>query len=201
MTERERSERHDEDDYWGHDVFLGELQLGRETSAVRLRVHVADEPYHLREALFPLAHPTGARTYVHAQPYVLEPQIALSVGLYPTPDRTGAIGEVVDTAWEGMRHRDIGNAQAWYYPADRVMVLWECFLTDAVRQDDPLADPTLATVWTGFERILLERFAGVERIATPSWEHLYERPAWQQFLSGQGYGPDSPGCFVKELSG
>jgi hypothetical protein len=85
MTERERPEQNDEDDYWGHDVLLGEARLGRETSTVRLRLHLSEEPYHLREALFPLAHPTGGRTYVHGQPYVLEPQITLSFGLYRTP--------------------------------------------------------------------------------------------------------------------
>ena len=53
-----------------------------------------------------------------------------------------------------MRHRDIGTAQAWWYPADRVLVLWECVLDDAVRRDDPNGDGVLATVWSGFERVL-----------------------------------------------
>ena len=28
---------------------------------------------------------------------------------------------------KGLRQNQVGNAQAWYYPADGVMVLWECF--------------------------------------------------------------------------
>ena len=73
-------------------------------------------------------------------------------------------------------------------------------LEDRVRHEDPLQDALLGTVWTGFERVLLDRFPGTARIATPSWEEVYERPAWQQFLANQGYLPYSPGCFVKDLA-
>ena len=121
--------------------------------------------------------------------------ITLSIGLYPTPTESGTIGEVVDSTWEGIRHREIGTAQAWWYPADRVLMLWECYLNDDVRQEDPLTEQVLVMVWTGFEGALRDRFA------TPSWEDLYERPAWQQFLAGQGFEPFTPGCFVKELAG
>jgi len=30
--------------------------------------------------------------------------------------------------------RAAGNAQAWYYPADRVLVLWECYLYERARK-------------------------------------------------------------------
>ena len=191
-----------EDDYWVDDLAIGQARIGTETSTVRLRLHAAEECYYGRAAgeLIPLTHPEGVATYIHAQPYVLEPAITFSIDLFPTPTETGAIGEVVDSGWAGMRHRDIGTAQAWWYPADRVVVLWECVLDDAVRQDDPNGDGVLATVWTGFERALLDRFPAARRVATPSWEDLYERPAWQQFLGGQGYEPFTPGCFVKDLA-
>jgi hypothetical protein len=200
MGEREPTPGND-DHYWTDDRSIGEAPIGRERSAVRLRLYVSEEPDHLREALYPLAHHPGRRTCVHAQSYVLAPAIALPVGLYPTPTEAGAIGEVTGAEWEGMRHQDIGNAQAWYHPADRVLILWECFLDEAVRQNDPLTDPVLATVWTGFEGVLLDRFPQTQRIATPSREDLYERPAWQQFLAGRGYQPFAPGCFVKEVAG
>jgi hypothetical protein len=189
-----------EDDYWSADLAIGEARIGREISAVRLRLRVSDEPYRGRGELYPLAHKSGRRTYVHGRPYILEPAITLSVGLYPTPTETGAIGEVIDATWEGMRHREIGNAQAWYYPADRLLVLWEAYLHDFVRQAEPLGDAALATVWAGFEGALRDRFPHAQRIATPSWEDLYARPAWQQFLAGQGYAPFAPGCFVKDLT-
>jgi hypothetical protein len=78
------------------------------------------ERYHGRNVaeLVPLAHPVGERGYVHARPYVLEPEITLTVGLFPTLREGGAVGEVVDSAWEGMRHVEIGQAQAWHYPAN-----------------------------------------------------------------------------------
>ncbi len=203
MTEREPPLRADEDEYWQHDLAIGEAPIGGETSTVRLRLHASEERYHGRGGgeLIALAHPEGVATYVHAQPYVLEPAITLSIDISPTSTRAGVIGEVVGSDWAGMRHRDIGDAQAWWYPADRVLMLWECFLNDQVRQADPLRDDVLAVVWTGIERVLLDRFPAARRVATPSWEELYERPAWQQFLGGQGYQPFSLGCFVKDVLG
>jgi hypothetical protein len=189
MHERE----HDTDPYWTDDFLLAEAPVQGEPSAVRLRLHRAEE-------LVPLAHRTGTRAYVHAKPYVLEPELTLSVGLYPAETDQGAIGEVLSSDWVGMRQREIGQAQAWFYPADRLLILWECFLEDQFRHDDPLHDPALAAFWTGFEGVLLARFPQTRRIATPSWEDLYERPAWQLFLGGQGYEAFSPGAFVKELS-
>jgi len=70
---------------------------------------------------------------------------------------------------------------------------------DQWRHSDPLHDELHAFIWQGFEQVLLNRFFGAQRIATPSWENLYERTAWQMFLGGQGYESYSPGCFVKEL--
>ncbi|MGH2530923.1 MAG: hypothetical protein ACRDJW_01335 [Thermomicrobiales bacterium] len=198
MTEREPIIDND-DAYWGHDVVLGEARIGRETSTVRMHLHVSDEPYYLREELLPLRHKSGDRAYVHGRPYVLEPEIRLTVDLYPTPTQDGAVGTVASSEWEGMRHREIGNAQAWYYPADHLLVLWECYLFDFARQKEPIGDTALRLVWTGFEETLLNRFPDAARIATPSWEDIYERPAWQQFLAGRGYEPFSPGCFVKKL--
>ena len=191
-----------EDEYWTHDLLLGEARIGRETAAVRLKMHVSDEPYRSRAAadIVPLAHSVGRATYLHAKPYVLEPAITLTIGLFPTPADQGVIGEVERADWEGMRHREIGNAQAWYYPADRLLVLWECYLTDWCRQENPLTDPALAVVWTGFEGLLRDRFPAAARMVTPSWEDLYEKVDWQQFLAGQGYAPVSPKAFGKELA-
>jgi hypothetical protein len=199
MTERER--HREPDPYWTDDVLLGEVPLPGGPALVRLRAHHAVERYHGRNVaeLVPLAHPVGERGYVHARPYVLEPEITLTVGLFPTLREGGAVGEVVDSAWEGMRHVEIGQAQAWHYPADRLLVLWEGYLFDRWRSADPMHNPALAAVWRGFEEHLLARFPDTERIATPSWEDIYERPAWQAFLSQHGYAPATPGVFVKEL--
>jgi len=128
----------------------------------------------------------------------LEPAATLTVDLSPSPAASGGIGEVADARWIGLQHRRLGTAQAWASPADRLLVLWECVLDDWVRRNSPLTDPVLTTVWSGFERVLTLWFPQAVRIATPSWEDLYERPAWQQFLAGQGYEPITPGCFAKQ---
>lgn len=36
------------------------------------------------------------------------------------------IGEVVESRLGSMERHIIGSAQAWYYPVDRSLVLWEC---------------------------------------------------------------------------
>ena len=74
---------------------------------------------------------------------MLEPEITLTVGLSSTPREMGAVGEVVDATWKGMRHVEIGQAQAWSYPAERLLVLWECYLFDRWRLADPLQDRAL----------------------------------------------------------
>lgn len=198
MTEREQPPQ---DEYWTADLALGEARVGRETALVRLRLHRSAERYHRREGaeFVPLAAPAGVRHYVHAQPYLLEPRITLAVGVYPAPTTQDAIGEVVSATWEGMRHRALGQAQAWHYPADRLLVLWECYLLDPWRHADPTQDPLQALLWQGFERVLVERFPHADRIVTPSWENLYARPAWQAFLGGQGYAPVGHGVFGKPL--
>jgi hypothetical protein len=115
----------------------------------------------------------------------------------PTLPETGVIGEIVDSHWAGMRHVEIGQAQAWYYPAERLLVLWERYLFDHWRLADPVRDPALHGLWQRFEAELLARFPEAERLATPSWEDMYERPAWQTFLRQQGYAPATTGAFVK----
>ncbi len=86
MSERER----EIDPYWTEDRLLGEAVVQDESSLVRLRLHVSDEPYHAstREELVPLAHRTGSRTYVHAKPYVSEPSI--NPHRRALPDRDGS---------------------------------------------------------------------------------------------------------------
>lgn len=190
------------DPYWSEDLLLGETRIDRETSLLRLKLHVADEPYRGRTAadLVPLTHRTGVAIYLHGQPYILEPAITLAVDLNRTPNTAGTVGRVGSTSWDGMRHRPIGNTQAWYYPADRLLVLWECFLEDRYRQDNPLSDRALQAVWTGFEDLLRVRFPAARQIITPSWEDLYEKVDWQHFLGSHGYSPSTPRSFSKQLA-
>lgn len=197
MREYEPPSEHD-DPYWTDDLAFGEaVVVAGARSMVRLRWHQSEERIRHHDELLPLAEKTDRRAYVHARPYVLEPAISLTIGLYPRETSPGIIGEVVDLSRHGMRQRELGQAQAWYYPADKLLMLWECYLFDPVRQCDPTTDQLHAFVWRGFEQTLLARFPATERITTPSWEDLYERQAWQQFLGGEGYLPYSQGVFLK----
>lgn len=194
MSEREPAA----EPYWTEDHLLGEALLPAGPSLVRLRLHQSEDVIPDRLSLVPLAHPTGSRVYIHVKPYVLEPEIALTAELSPAHRMTGKVGDVVASTWEGMRHVAIGQAQAWFYPGDRLLLLWECYLLDSYRQDDPLGDPALAGLWQGFEAELWRRFPEAVRLATPAWEDIYERPAWQAFLAQHGYAPGTAGIFVKE---
>jgi hypothetical protein len=118
------------DPYWTEDVGLFEGMFRYthgEPRIVRARVHRSEETYHLdgldRE-IVPVAAPTGTRTYVHLQPYLVVPDIRLTVALAPRLHSDGAIGEVVATEERGGRRQPIGKAQAWHYPADGTLVIW-----------------------------------------------------------------------------
>jgi hypothetical protein len=166
-----------EDDVWSHDLVLGEAWVGDHPSLMRCTLQVADEPYREHHAPFPLTHAEGVRTSILAAPYILEPATTRSVDDAPSLTTSGILVEEVDATKTGLRQHRLGTAQAWAYPADRLLVLGACLLDDGVRQESPLSDPVLTTVWTGFERVLMHWFPQVERIATPSWEDHYERPA------------------------
>lgn len=196
MPESERHDRFQEDPYFQHDELIGDVVLRGEPYGLRLKLHDAEERFRDHKELFPLTQRTGTRRYFHAKPYVLEPEITLTVGLSPTPQPDGALGEVTGSEWHGLRHREVGQAQAWYYPADRGLMIWECFLLDRYREEEPSRDMTLGVLWSGFERTLLARLPQPERIVT-TWEDLYPRPAWQLFLESQGYAPYGPATFAK----
>jgi hypothetical protein len=194
MSERERVHDH----YWQDDVTIGEGLIGRSPHTIRMRVHSAREHFRHHHELLSLSVAAGERIYVHAKPYILVPDITLSVGLYERPTTTGAIGEVTGSDWTGMRHEEIGQMQAWYYPNpnDRLVMLWECYAEERYRALDPRDDATLAVLWSGFERWLIHRFPEAERLAT-TWEDLYPRSAWHAFLADQGYQQVAPAAFAK----
>jgi hypothetical protein len=190
---------HERAPYWQADVALGEGTFFRgETYGIRMRLHEATGRYFGRHEIVPLSRPAGERTYVHAKPYILVPDVTLTVGLSRQPDAGGAIGAVTGSEWRGMRHEEIGQAQGWYYPSDRLVVLWECFPEERYRtSDDPRQDTTLGVLWDGFERWLGDRFVAARQLVT-TYEDMYDRPAWQAFLEERGYRPMTPVAFVKE---
>jgi hypothetical protein len=202
MREREQPQQHEP--FWPIDVMVGEGRFAGETSTIRLQARITEERYRhsdSRDEIVPLTTRAGTRWYVLAQPYLLEPAISMRIGLYPSPRPDGAIGEVLSSEWEAMRHVVIGNAQAWLYQEDHTLIVWEAYLHGRWRQPDPVQDEALKTLWSGFERLLLERLPPVERIAVPSREPIYEgqKERWQAFLRELSYEPVNERAFGKEV--
>ena len=190
-----QAQQRERDSYWTGDVglFEGRFRYTHgEPRIVRARVHLNEETYHLdaldRE-IVPVAAPTGTRTYVHLQPYLVMPDIRLTVALTPGSQPDGAIGEVVASDERGGRRQPIGKAQAWWYPADGTLVIWECLLEDHLR-DMPLGeDVNMRRLWLGVEDYLTTRFPATARIVTPFDDPLFETPAYRAFLGSLGYAP------------
>jgi len=107
----------------------------------------------------PLQAKSGTRIDVLAKPYILIPDYTFTIGMYSQPTEQGVIGEVIGSDWVGMKQQEIGQAQGWAYPADRTLILWEAYLHDWCRADDPRSDETLKTLWTGFEGFLLKHLS------------------------------------------
>jgi len=111
------------------DEALGEIELqerpsGPDLYTARLKARTASSPYHAKRELYPLRH-DGTEHEVSGKAYILLPDITLTVGLFPTPPPSGAIGTVTDSAWQGMRHHDIASVRGLYYEEDRALAIWE----------------------------------------------------------------------------
>jgi hypothetical protein len=138
-----------DDPYWTHDTLLfdGTFRLFRnQKQHVRGKIHVVGEPYDFNSfghslERSSLKNPQGKRVYVFMRPYIEQPNLVMSFAVQPKHyhDAGTILGKTTGTQVEGFRHHEIGNAQAWYYPEDRVLVLWECFLDDLTR-DRPLRE-------------------------------------------------------------
>lgn len=200
-----------EDPYWQQHVKVGEVSLHPRDGLhqLYLQVHMSEEQYGSemeRELGVRLSEPRGVRAYVHARPSILVPRIMLTVALSDDAEVASsakAVGEVVESRLEGMERWQLGTAQAWYYPSDHILVLWECNIHYPHRpaSDDPTEDTLLALAWQSFERLLLDKFPNTERIVTPGWEPAYESEKFQAFLRGRGYAPeaDYPRAFSRNL--
>lgn len=190
---------------------MGEIEFQHEHYPLWMRLHRSREEYREQRELTPLEHTSGERLYLHAKPYLLVPDYRMTVALTEPaslPNGNGRnrpdaqeIGRVLSTGRVGWRARDLGNAQGWCYPEERLIMLWECYLEDWCRRADPTTDLLLARVRESFEARLTASLPEVERMVTPSWEDLYRREDWQVFLMQQGYQHESPAVFSKQLHG
>ena len=149
----------------------------------------------------PIATPKGERAYVNMHPYVEEPNVVLTVGIPPGGYADmPVIGQVQSARVEGLRHIQIGNVQAWYYPTDTALVLWECFFDRFFREDTPLTkDKNMQHLWKQTEQQLHIKFPQAERIVTPFSDPLFETKEYQTFLRSLGYEPVAKAAYGKLL--
>ncbi len=200
---------HNDDDYWTHDtpLFVGKFSYYRhDPRMVQGRVHVSEEHFNNSSVneIIPLSTKKGTRQYVNMQPYILEPEVFMTVGMYPKPkqyaDQDEAIGEVLSTHVKGMRQHQIGSSQAWYYPIDKTIVLWECYLYSDMRNKPLPEDKHMQNLWHGFENWLYKQYPDATRITTPFNDPIAKTiEEYQTFLRSLGYAPIAQAAFGKEI--
>ena len=160
------------DPYWNDDHPLGDIYVAGALRPVQARSHIEHDRFRGRgsETLFTLTEREGDYSYIQTR-------------FYLTP----------------VRHLDVrlADAQAWYYPTDRTLVLWELLLSPQyARQRDPREDLLLRQLWLRYEEFLGERYTGADQFLT-TWEDEYDRDAWAGFLSAAGYRRTAPAVFRK----
>ncbi len=97
------------DPYWNEDIllFAGKFHYYRDSRQnVRAKLHVSNERYFdKRDEIVPVQTRNGTRTYVHFQPYVVEPVITFTVNVQPKvyADLGETLGKVDSSKVSGTR--------------------------------------------------------------------------------------------------
>lgn len=168
--------------YYQHEIDTGAIVEDR---PVYLAIHTGENEHaslDLARLEAPYLSGPQERAYVHAKPFILEPRYFATVAW----DSAQGRGEIIDSEQKGVQEHYIGNAQAWHYAKDDVLVLWECYLYEPYRSGPPEKDDAHVKIWTSFDDWLTERFdPGL--ILSPAWEPVYEAELWQEFLRSRGY--------------
>lgn len=201
-----------EDDFWTEHVQLLTAQFPTyyiKPHKVFGRFHVSEEEHRdASHEIIPVSQERqgrAKRTYVMMHPYVFEPKLTLTVGLYDTPkkyaDQESAIGKTIgQPKQQGFREVQVGNAQAWYYHADKILVLWECFFEDRFRKHPLSEDANMQKLWKGFEHWLIKQYPQATTIATPHNDPIAESiEEYQAFLKKLGYSPLAEAAFGKHV--
>jgi hypothetical protein len=171
------------------------------------RFHTSEERYFgTTSEIIPLEHKKGKKTYIMMHPYVLEPKLTLTIGLYNKPkqyaDQEDVIGKTIGAPHhEGFREAQLGNAQAWYYHEDKTIVLWECFFDERFMKHPLPMDVNMQNLWKRFELWLVKKFPKASTLATPFNDPIAETiEEYQSFLRKLGYSPIAQAAFGKKLS-
>jgi hypothetical protein len=170
------------------------------------RFHTSEERFTAsRHEIIPISEKVGKRTYVMMQPYVLEPILTMTVGLYHKPkdyaDQDTAIGRTIgQPKQQGFREAQVGHAQAWYYHTDKTIVLWECFFDGNFRRHPLPDDMNMRNLWKGFEHWLIKQFPQAKTLATPFNDPIAESiEEYQAFLKTLGYSSLAEAAFGKQI--
>jgi hypothetical protein len=198
-----------EDDFWTERIQLFTSQFptyNTKPQKVWCRFHISDEKFSAsKHEIIPITEKAGKRIYVMMQPFVLEPILTLTFGLYDKPkcyaDQDSPIGKTIGQPKQaGFREAQVGNAQAWYYHTDKTIVLWECFFDRGFRKHPFAEDTNMQQLWKGFERWLLQQFPQASTIATPFNDPITESiDEYQSFLRRLGYSPIAEAAFGKKI--
>jgi hypothetical protein len=103
-----------------------------------------------------------------------------------------------------IRQARFGDAQAWFYQEDKILLLWRCNLLDLFKDQSPVEDHNLHVLWVRFEQFLLQSFPQATLVLTPSWNRPYDQKLWEQFIHLRGFTRQSPAgipgaAFVKDV--
>ena len=197
-----------EDDFWTVRLPFFTAQFPsyyRKPQKVHGRFHTSDErSFDARHEIIPLTQRSGQRTYILMHPYVLEPNFHVTVRLHDKPkhyaDQESPIGEVIRSEHTGFREVAVGSGQAWYYPADKTIVLWECFFDGRFHKHPFATDTNMKQLWQAFERYLVQKFPKVETLATPFNDPIAESiEEYQDFLKTLGYSPLAEAAYGKKV--
>jgi len=164
-----------------------------------IEMNITQENYLKADEIVPVSPQRGRRHYIWARFFLRSPRIYVIAACHHSPTSGGYIGHVVRSYQEGWDEANVGKAQAWYYDTARILILWECYLFQGYRGEEPAADEGLKAAWEAFEGKLLSFFPA-STIYTPGWEPLYPTAAWHSFLEVMGYSPYSERAFVKEIA-
>jgi|SRR5579872_2676897 len=199
----------EQDTYWQETIslFTGTFSYFRSNGEpqpvpVHAKIHRSIEQYDdIDREIVPIRTPKGERIYFHIEPYVEEPNIILTVGIPPNGYvDTDAIGTVRESQVKGFRQSPIGKCQAWYYPADTTVVIWECFINPAYQDKTPLLDNTnMQKLWEHIQKYFARKFPRADRIVTPFDDPLFQKEEYQAFLTSIGYEPVSKAAYGKLL--
>ena len=197
------------DDFWTERLPFFTAQFPtyyQKPQKVHGKFHISDEGYFDgSHEIIALSQRHGQRTYVMMHPYVLEPKLTFTVGLYSKPkkyaDQESPIGQVIgEPQTQGFREVEVGNAQAWYYPADKTIVLWECFIEDRFRKHPLSEEANMRQLWQAFERYLIQKFPAASTLATPFNDPIAESTEeYQAFLKTLGYSSIADAAFGKRV--